>query len=149
MTRPSEIKVREGATPGTPYAAFEEGRQLTGVRFDITPDLIQEYIRAVDADASLYQLDGRAVAPPGMIFPYMTAVLYKDYPPIQGIVMGEVELEWHAPVWADETTPVRANGAIVRKFHKKGRGYVQWKAQFHDADGRLLWELVNTFHVPE
>jgi hypothetical protein len=139
MTRPSEIKPREDSTPGTPYAQFAEGRELGETRFTITPDIVEEYFRAVDADPALYVADGRQAAAPGVLFPYMTCALYRTYPPIQGIVMGEVEIEFHHPIWADESTEVVA----------KGRRYVQWTEDFHRADGQLLARLNNTFHVPE
>ena len=149
MTRPSEIKPREDSTPGTPYANFAIGRDLGETRFTITPDIVEEYFRAVDADQGLYRIDGRQAAAPNVLFPYMTCALYRTYPPIQGIVMGEVEIEFHHPIWADERTEVVATGRILDKFERKGRRYVRWEEEFRRADGRLLAKLVNTFHVPE
>ena len=149
MTRPSDIKPREGSRPGTAYAAFAEGARLDLVNFDITPAIVEEYFKAVDADPALYKVDGRQAAPPNIFLPYMTCVLYNKYPPIQGIVMGEVDFSWHQPVWADETTPVRASGKILRKFEKKGRRYIQWEGRFDRPDGTQIASLVNTFHVPE
>src|SRR5690606_2964365 len=101
MTRPSEVKPREGSVPGTPYIKFEEGKALDPVRFDITPDRVDEYMRSADADPALSVVDGRRAAPPNLLFPYLTAVLYCTYPPIQGIVKAEADLAWHHPVWAD------------------------------------------------
>ncbi|HWA38211.1 MAG TPA: hypothetical protein VG873_10135 [Burkholderiales bacterium] len=149
MTRPSEIKPREDSTPGTPYAQFAIGRDLGETRFTITPALVEEYFRAVDADKSLYAIDGRQAAAPNVLFPYMTCALYRTYPPIQGIVMGEVEIEFHHPIWADEDTEVVATGQVLDKFEKKGRRYVRWQEEFRRADGQLLAKLANTFHVPE
>ena len=149
MTRPSEIKPREDSTPGTPYAKFAIGHGLGETRFTITPDLVEEYFRAVDSDMGLYVIDGRQAAAPNVLFPYMTCALYRTYPPIQGIVMGEVEIEFHHPIWADEETEVVATGAILDKFERKGRRYVRWEEEFRRADGQLLAKLVNTFHVPE
>ncbi|HYD57666.1 MAG TPA: hypothetical protein VEB41_12220 [Burkholderiales bacterium] len=149
MTRPSEIKPREDSTPGTPYAGFAIGRDLGETRFTITPEIAEEYFRAVDADRALYRIDGRQAAAPNVLFPYMTCALYRTYPPIQGIVMGEVEIEFHHPIWADEDTEVVATGRILDKFERKGRRYVRWEEEFRRADGQLLAKLVNTFHVPE
>ncbi|OZI38081.1 hypothetical protein CAL29_06980 [Bordetella genomosp. 10] len=149
MTRPSEIKPREGSVPGTPYAVFAEGAQLGPVSFDITPEIVQEYFSASQADPSLYVVDGRQAAAPNVILPYMTVPVYQTYPPIQGIVMAELEMNWHRPIWADETTRVTATGTIVGKFEKRGRKYVQWRGVFADDQGRPLAELLNTFHVPE
>jgi hypothetical protein len=149
MTRPSEIKPREDSTPGTPYASFAIGRDLGETRFTITPDLVEEYFRAVDSDKALYRIDGRQAAAPNVLFPYMTCALYLTYPPIQGIVMGEVEIEFHHPIWADEETPVVVRGRILDKFERKGRRYVRWEEEFRRADGQLLAKLANTFHVPE
>ncbi len=149
MTRPSEIKPREDSTPGTPYEKFAIGKDLGETRFAITPDIAEEYFSAVDADKSLYMVDGRQAAAPNVLFPYMTCALYLTYPPIQGIVMGEVDIEFHHPVWADETTHVVAKGQILDKYERKGRRYVRWQEEFRRADGQLLAKLVNTFHVPE
>lgn len=149
MTRPSEVKIREGATAGTAYAAFEVGAPLKPVRFTITPDIIKEYARAVEADLSRYRLDERPVAPPNVLFVYMTAVLYQTYPPIQGIVMAEADFSWHAPLYADEDTEITAIGQITEKFEKRGRKYVRWQGQFQRGNGEVVATLINTFHVPE
>ncbi len=149
MTRPSEIKPREDSTPGTPYAAFAIGKDLGATRFTITPEIVEEYFDAVDADRSLYRVGGRQAAAPNVLLPYMTCAIYRTYPPIQGIVMAEVDMEFHHPVWADEATEVVATGRVVDKFEKKGRRYVRWQEEFRRGDGQLLARLDNTFHVPE
>lgn len=149
MTRPSDVKVREGATPGTAYAAFDIGASLAPVRFTITPDVIQEYARAVEADLSMYRVDGRSVAPPNVLFVYMTAVLYQTYPPIQGIVMAEADFSWHDLIHSDEDTEITATGEIVEKFEKRGRKYIRWRGTFQRADGVTVATLINTFHIPE
>ena len=149
MTRPSEIKPREGSVPGTPYGDFVEGMELKPVSFDITPAIVDEYIESVEADADLYMVDGRRAAPPNVIFPYMTVPLYCTYPPIQGIVMAEVDMQWHTPIWADETTKVVAAGKILKKFEKRGRYYVEWEGTFSRLDNTPIATLVNCFHVPE
>ena len=149
MIRPSDVKIREGATPGTPYDDFKVGQKLNPVRFMITPEIVEEYARAVEADLGLYRLEGRSVAPPNVLFVYMTGVVYRTYPPIQGIVMIEADFRWHHPIYADETTEIVASGEIVEKFEKRGRRYIRWRGDFHRADGQLLSSLINTFHVPE
>lgn len=149
MTRPSEIKPREGSVPGTLYERYEEGKALGPVRFDITPEICDEYFDAVQSDRELYRLEGRQAAPPNVLLPYMTVPIYQSYPPNQGIVMAELDMRWHAPIWADETTPVVASGRVLRKFEKRGRRYVQWEASFAHDGGPLLATLTNTFHVPE
>ncbi len=149
MTRPSEIKPREDSTPGTPYAQFSVGKDLGETRFSVTPDIVEEYFRAVDADKSLYMVDGRQAAAPNVFFPYMTCAIYRTYPPIQGIVMAEVDIEFHHPVWADETTEVLATGRVLDKFEKKGRRYVRWECELRRGDGQMLSKYTNTFHVPE
>jgi hypothetical protein len=149
MIRPSEVKIREGATPGTPYDAFTVGQVFQPVRFMITPEIVEEYARAVEADLAEYRLDGRPVSPPNVLFVYMTGVLYRTYPPIQGIVMIEADFRWHSPIFADESTVVVASGELTEKFEKRGRKYVRWSGEFRREDGTLLASLVNTFHVPE
>lgn len=149
MTRPSEVKIAEETTPGTAYEQFSVGADVATIEFDITPEIVDEYIAAVEADREIYRLGDRPVAPPNVLFVYMTGALYQKYPPIQGIVMAEAELSWHALIWADETTRVRASGTITDKFEKRGRRYIRWRANFERAtDGCLLAVLENTFNVP-
>jgi hypothetical protein len=149
MTRPSEIKPREDSVPGTPYGNFAIGKDLGETRFTITQDIVAEYFAAVDSDPALYSIDGRAVAAPQVLFPYMTCALYRTYPPIQGIVQGEVEIDFHHPIWADEATDVVVRGQVVDKFERRGKRFVRWQEEFRRADGQLLATLRNTFHVPE
>lgn len=149
MTRPSEIKPREGSVPGTVYEQYEEGRALGPVRFEITPDICREYVEAVDADAALYVVDGRQAAPPNVLLPYMTVPMYQTYPPNQGIVMAELDMRFRSPIWADEVTPVVATGRVLRKYEKRGRRYVQWEATFARDGGPVLATLTNAFHIPE
>jgi hypothetical protein len=149
MTRPSEIKPREGSVPGTTYAQFVEGRELGPVRFQITPDICEEYINAVEADKQLYRVDGRQAAPPNVLLPYMTVPMYQTYPPNQGIVMAELDMRFHSPIWADETTDVVASGRVTRKFEKRGRRYIEWEATFRRENGPVIATLTNRFHIPE
>lgn len=149
MTRPSEIKPREGSVRGTTYEDYQEGRELGPVRFQITPEICEEYIGSVEADRSLYLVDGRQAAPPNVLLPYMTVPIYQTYPPNQGIVMAELDMRLRSPIWADETTDVVATGRVLRKFEKRGRRYVQWEATFARDAGPVLATLTNTFHIPE
>ena len=79
----------------------------------------------------------------------MTVPIYQTYPPNQGIVMAELNMQWSAPLWADESTTIVATGKVLRKFEKRGRHFVQWEAIFCRTDGSELARLTNTFHIPE
>lgn len=149
MTRPAEVKVLEGITPGTRYDQFEVGAKMKAVSFTITPEIIDEYIKAVEGDENLYMVDGRKAAPPDVLCVYMTSTLYQKYPPIQGIIMCEVAFGYRHPIWRDETTEVRLSGEVTEKFIKKERRFIKWKGRYERADGTLLAEVENTFSVPE
>ena len=149
MTRPAEVKVREGTTPGTRFDAFIVGAKMPEVSFTITPGIIDEYIKAVEGDEKLYVVDGRKAAPPDVLCVYLTSTLYQKYPPIQGIIMCEVVFGYRHPIWRDESTEVRLSGEVTEKFIKKERRFVKWKGQYKRADGTLLAEIENTFSVPE
>jgi hypothetical protein len=126
------------------------GAALPVVEFTITPDICEEYMTAVEADAHAYVLNGRPVAPPNVLAAYMTAALYQKCPPAQGIIMAEVEFDWHAPIWRDESTTVHLSGRIPDKFEKRERRYVRWNGEFQRADdGSTLATIINTFCVPE
>ena len=149
MNRPAEVKVREGATPGTRYAEFEVGAKTGNATFTITPEIIDEYIAAVEGDGKLYVVDGRRAAPPDVLCVYMTSTLYQKYPPIQGMIMCEVAFGYRHPIWRDENTEIRMSGEITEKYVKKERKFVKWKGQYRRADGVLLAEVENTFSSPE
>jgi hypothetical protein len=148
MTRPSEIKFREGSVPGTAYDGFKVGVALDELRFTITPEIVEEYIGAVQGDPKLYQVDGRKVAPPNVLGVYMTCLIYRTFPPIQGIVMYELKMKFHHPIWADEKTEIVAKGRVVDKFEKRGRYFINWEAEYRNGGGVLLATLNNTFNVP-
>ena len=149
MTRPAEVKVREGATPGTRFDKFSVGVKMPEVIFTITPEIIAEYILAVEGDENLYVIDGRKAAPPDVLCVYMTSTLYQKYPPIQGIIMCEVAFDYHHPIWRDEDTEIRLSGEVTDKYVKKERKFVKWKGRYRRTDGTLLAEVENTFSVPE
>ncbi len=150
MTRPAELKPREDEQPGTPAEAFEVGEPLPEMRFTLTPDIVEEYMQAVEADPSPYQLEGRRVAPPNVLAVYQLAVLYRRYPPIQGIILTEQSWEWHLPIWADEATELLASGRVLERYERRGKQYVRWSADFRRArDGATVATSVNTLYVPE
>jgi hypothetical protein len=148
MTRPDQIKPKEDSVPGTPWTGFAVGSELEPLEFTITPAIVDEYIASVEADRALYQLDGRQAAPPNVLFPYMTAALYRKYPPIQGIIMAEVDFHWRSPIWADEDTHIVVTGRVLERFEKRGRRYVRWGAEYTRRDGQVVATMTNTFNVP-
>jgi hypothetical protein len=149
MTRPSDVKPREGEQPGTLAADYQAGATLPKLAFTVTPDIIDEYIAAIDSEKALYTLDGRPVAPPNVLAVYQLAVLYRRYPPIQGIILTEQEWQWHSPIWADEDTDIEADGEVTGKFEKRGKTFVRWSAQFRRRDGTPIATSTNTMFVPE
>lgn len=150
MTRPSEIKPREGDQPGTPYAVFQAGAELPEMQFSITPEINAEYLAAIDEqDADYYTFKGRKVCPPNVLSVYLLAVLYRKYPPIQGIVVYDQTWKWRNPIYADETTELVASGVITEKFEKRGRKWLRFSAEFKKTDGTLIAEASHTLNLPE
>lgn len=148
MTRPSELKPTEDEVEGTLPEAYQVGAALPEMRFTITPEIVAEYIAAVDGDPELYQVDGRRAAPPNVLAVYLLAVVYRKYPPIQGIILTDVSWRFHGPIWADEDTEISATGEVMDKFEKRGKHFVRWSAEFRRADGELLTTATNTMYVP-
>jgi len=149
MTRPSEIRIKEGETGGTRAADYEPGADLGELRFTITPDVVREYMAVVEADPSLYVRDGRPVAPPHLLCPYLMPVMYRRYPPIQGIVQADVTWSWRHPIYADEETEVVVTGRVTERYERGGRWFVRWTAEYRRADGTPLATATNRIHVPE
>ncbi|MCZ6728730.1 MAG: MaoC family dehydratase [SAR324 cluster bacterium] len=148
MTRPIELKPREDEVRGTPPEAYQVGVELPEMRFTITPDIVEEYITAVEGDPALYEVDGRRCAPPNVLAVYLLAVVYRKYPPIQGIILTDVSWRFHHPIWAGEDTAISCTGKVVEKFAKQGKHFVRWRARFHRADGILLASAQNTMYIP-
>jgi len=148
MTRPIELKPREDESPGTPFEDYEVGAALPDMMFTVTPDIAQEYLEAIDGDAETYRLDGRQAAPPNVLAVYLLAILYRKYPPTQGLILTDVRLRFHHPIWADEDTEICGNGEVAEKFERRGKHFVRWTARFTRTDGTLLTTAQNTVYVP-
>src|ERR1700761_1541709 len=104
MTRPSDVKPREGDLPGATWDQYVIGEKLPETRFTITPEIIQEYAEAINADPRGIALEGRRAAVPSVLFVYLMAVFYRKYPPMQGGIMSGNKMSFYHPIWADENT---------------------------------------------
>lgn len=149
MTRPSEIKPREGEQPAALYKDWKVGAEFPPLPFTITPDIVREYISVVDADPANYIIDGRQAAPPNVVFVYMMAVMYRLYPPQQGGIMLGNTIQFHNPIWADEDTQVVGTGRVTDKYEKKGRKIICYDVEFKRPDGTPLVSVNHTSAFPE
>jgi len=138
MTRPSEVKPREGDQPAALFKDWTVGVEFPPLPFTITPDIVREYTSVVDADPANYVIKGRQAAPPNVVVVYMMAVMYRLYPPQQGGIMIGNVIQFHNPIWADESTDVVGTGRVTSKFEKKGRKYICYDVEFKRPDGTLL-----------
>jgi len=149
MTRPSDVKPREGEVRGTRWEEYVVGDHLPEMRFTLTPDVIREYEEAIDCTHERHEADGRHVAVPSVLCVYLMAVLYRKYPPAQGGIMAANDFDFHAPIRADVDTDIVADGRIEEKFEKRGRKYVRYSVQFRRVhDGELIATAVNTSTFP-
>lgn len=149
MTRPSEVKPREGEQPAALYKDWEIGGEFPALHFTITPDIVDEYLSVVDADRANYVIDGRQAAPPNVVLVYMMAVMYRKYPPQQGGIMIGNTIAFHNPIWADETTEVVGTGRLTDKYEKKGRKYICYDVEFSRPNGTVLAKVNHTSAFPE
>ena len=148
MTRPSDIKPREGDLPGATWDSYILGDKLPETRFTITQDIVREYATAISANAEGYDVDGRKAAVPSVLAVYLMAVFYRKYPPLQGGIMAGNKFSFYHPIWADEDTEIVGTGQIEEKFEKKGRKYIRYSASFARADGTPIARAVNTSTFP-
>lgn len=151
MTKPSAIRPREGEQPGTPFARFHAGDELAPMSFTLDPDVLDEYTRLLGGDLDWYHKPPADAS--GLLAPatspalFLLALLYRTFPPVQGLVLTHQTFEFLHP-WAPGMT-ITASGAIVETSERRGRPYVTWAAQFHDdATGHVLTHAGNTFTVP-
>lgn len=149
MTRPSDIKPREGEQPAALYKDWKVGTEFPPLPFIITPDVVKEYMSVTDATPSYYMIDGRQAAPPNVVLVYMMAVMYRVYPPQQGGIMIGNTIQFHNPIWADENTEVIGSGRLTDKFEKKGRKYICYDVEFKRPDGTRLVSVNHTSAFPE
>lgn len=144
MTRPSEVKPREGDLPAALYKDWQVGAEFPELAFTVTPDIVDEYLSVVDGDPENYLIDGRRAAPPNVLAVYMMAVMYRKYPPQQGGIMIGNTFNFYHPIWADESTDVVGSGRLTDKYEKKGRKYICYQVDFHRADGTRLCSVRHT-----
>ncbi len=144
MTRPSEVKPREGEQPAALYKDWEIGAEFPQLKFTITPDIVSEYLSVVDGDTENYAVDGRQAAPPNVVAVYMMAVMYRKYPPQQGGIMIGNTFNFFHPIWADESTEVVGSGRVTEKYEKRGRKYICYTVDFHRTDGQHLSSVRHT-----
>ena len=149
MTRPSDVKPREGDQPAALYKDWMVGAEFPPLPFTITRDVVQEYQSVVNADPANYVIDGRQAAPPNVVLVYMMAVMYRLYPPQQGGIMIGNTIAFHNPIWADEDTDVIGTGRLTEKFEKKGRKYICYDVEFKRPDGTSLVSCSHTSAFPE
>jgi hypothetical protein len=149
MTRPSEIKPREGEQPAALYNDWEVGAEFGKLQFTITPEIVQEYQSVTATDTQNFVIDGRQAAPPNVVLVYMMAVMYRKYPPQQGGIMIGNTIEFHSPIWADEITEVVGSGRLTDKFEKKGRKYICYDVEFKRPNGTLIAVVNHTSAFPE
>ncbi|VCU68031.1 hypothetical protein PIGHUM_00078 [Pigmentiphaga humi] len=149
MTRPSEVKPREGDLPAALFKDWQIGAEFPELHFTITPEVIDEYLSVVSGTPGAYVIDGRRAAPPNVVAVYLMAVMYRKYPPQQGGIMIGNTFSFHHPIWADEETEVIGSGRLEDKYEKKGRKYICYSVEFRRADGQKLTSIVHTSAFPE
>lgn len=137
MTRPVEIKPRDSGRPGSEYENWVVGAPFAELVFEITPDICNEYAIAVTGRSDGYLIGNRRAAIPSIFGLYLNAVLLRMYYPPHG-VMVDTRFRFHLPVWADETTWVRATGRIDEKFEKRNRKYMKWSAEFIGRNDNMI-----------
>jgi hypothetical protein len=149
MTRPSEVKPREGDQPAALYKDWEVGAEFPALSFSVTPDIVEEYLSVTSSNKENFIIEGRQAAPPNVLAVYMMAVMYRKYPPQQGGIMIGNTFSFFHPIWADETTEVIGSGRVTEKFEKKGRKYICYAVDFARADGQKLCSVLHTSAFPE
>ncbi len=150
MTLPSAIRPKEGQQPGTPFEAFRPGAPLRPLSFTLDAEVVDEYARLLGAELAWYHAPpggGGPLAPATSPALFLLALLYRTYPPVQGLVLTHVSFESLRP-WAPGMA-ITGTGAITETSERRGRKYVSWRAEFSDdASGRLLTRASNTFTLP-
>jgi acyl dehydratase len=150
MTRPAAIRPKEGQQPGTPFERFHPGDPLAPMSFTLDADVVDEYTRLLGGDLDWYHAPPEAMGPlapattPAL---FLLALLYRTFPPVQGLVLTHQEFAFIEP-WAPGMS-ITGTGTIVETAVRRGRPYVTWAARFNDdATGRLLTTARNTFTLP-
>ena len=149
MTRPRDIRLREGDQPGATFEDFEIGRKFPPLRFTIDREVVDQYLRICHGDRDYYLGNnelGEPIAPPTTLAVYQLPVLYQVYPPEQGIVLTHQKFQFHAPIRPER--PIIAEGEITDKYERRGKQYIAWRATYRAEDGTLLAETQNSFMLP-
>lgn len=151
MTKPREIRLREGDQPGAKYEEFEVGKKFPPLRFTVDREVIDDYLRICHGDRDYYLGNNEwseVVAPASTLSVYQLPVLYQSYPPDQGIVLTHQKFTFHQPIRPDRE--IIAEGVVVEKYERRGKHYIHWKAEYRDAaSSTLIAETENRFMLPD
>jgi len=98
------------------YSQMEPGYEFPKSRFELTPETVARYIKAVGETSKLYH-DTRLV-PPSAVAAYAQAALMKHISLVPGSIHVSQELEFLDSVNTDDTITIRAR--VGRKQERSG-----------------------------
>lgn len=113
--------------------------QTFALEFDLTPDLVDEYIRGVDDDTSWYRGDspfGGPVAPPLMLSHLFAKVTSAHFANTSGRVHTRSDTQVLAPVPVGQR--IRMESEVTEKFVKRGRRYFKVVCRAYNEAGQEL-----------
>ena len=118
---------------------IQVGLDLGAHEYEITPELVRDYVEALDDHHAWYTGDspfGGAVAPALILHSEVYRFGGWYLPNIWGNLHARQEWELFAPIMVGERVTTRST--IVDRFIKRGRDYVVNEVQIFGQDGRLL-----------
>ena len=132
------------------YENVQVGEEFTSTQLLITPELIEDYLYAVDNDDPLFAPDpesGEQLAPPTIAGNQVLSLRKEKYV-VRGGLHAKQEFEFLRPIKAGMR--VWSKGKIVDKYWRRGKGYVVTEFVTMDENGvelvrgRITHALVKT-----
>ncbi|MBU4563616.1 MAG: MaoC family dehydratase [Proteobacteria bacterium] len=124
--------------PELVFADLPQGRQFTPLRYEVTPTMVDEYLRVVGDHNPLYgdqaQKSGNRLAPPGLAAIYARlSYLQDNIMPSGGVLAGQ-EFSFRKPVSVGDVLTVRAE-VMESYLDDKERKRVNFLITARDSKG--------------
>jgi len=122
------------------FSDLPVGRSFRPLAFQVTKQLVDEFMDTVGDRNPLYSAEGTSIAPPGFAAIYARLSYLQDHTMPPGGVLAKQEFEFHNSTRVGETIYITAK-VIESRFDEKQRKRVTFFIEAKDRDNLLISEI--------
>lgn len=122
------------------FSDLPVGRSFRPLAFQVTRQLVDEFIDTVGDRNPLYSALEAAIAPPGLAAIYARLSYLQDHAMPPGGVLAKQEFEFHHPIRVGETIQITAK-VIESRLDEKQRKRVTFFIEVKNPDGLVTSEI--------